>query len=48
MLSANGRNSEDLGIATEYDLYKIIRYVDVCTKFELLKVKEPIISARWV
>ncbi len=27
----------------EYDLYKIIRHVDVCIKFKLFKVKVPII-----
>jgi hypothetical protein len=30
-------------VATEHDSYKIIGDVDVCTEFEMLKVKVPII-----
>jgi hypothetical protein len=30
-------------VATERDLYKIIGDIDVCIKFDLLKVKVPII-----
>ena len=30
-------------MATEHDLYKNIRDIDVCTEFEMLKVKVPII-----
>jgi hypothetical protein len=29
-------------VAIEHDLYKNIRDVDVCTEFEMLKVKVPI------
>lgn len=31
-----------LGMATEHDLYKIIKDIDVCTEFEMLQVKVPI------
>jgi hypothetical protein len=30
-------------VVTEYDLYKIIRTLDVCIEFELLKAKVPVI-----
>ena len=30
-------------MATEHDLYKTIRDVDMCTEFEMLKVQVPII-----
>jgi hypothetical protein len=39
----SGRGSECLGVATEHDLYKNIGDVDVCTEFEMLKVKVLII-----
>jgi hypothetical protein len=28
-------------VATEYELYKNIRNIDVCTDFEILKIKVP-------
>ena len=34
---------ECLGVAMEYDLYKNIRYANVCTEFEMLEVKVPIV-----
>jgi hypothetical protein len=37
------KGSEYLRVTTEYNLYKIIKQVEVCTKFKLLKVKVPII-----
>jgi len=37
------RNSKYSGVAAEYNLYKIIRYIDMCIKFELLKIKVSII-----
>ena len=36
-------DSKCLGVATEYGLYKIIEEIDVCTEFEILKVKVLII-----
>jgi hypothetical protein len=39
---SGGRGSECLGVATEHDLYKSIGDVNVCTEFEMLKVKVPI------
>ena len=38
---SNGRGLEDLGVATEYDLYENID-VNVCIDFEMLKVIAPI------
>lgn len=36
-------SSERPGVAIEYDFYKYIGYADVCTEFEMLEVKVPII-----
>ncbi len=36
---SGGRGSECSGLATEHDLYKIIRDVNVGPEFEMLKVK---------
>jgi hypothetical protein len=29
-------------VVTEYDLHKIIRDIDACTKYKFLKVKAPV------
>jgi hypothetical protein len=40
---SSGRGLEYLRLATEHDLYKTIGDIDVCTEFEILKVKVPIV-----
>jgi hypothetical protein len=40
----SGRSgSECPGVAMKYDLHKNIGYADVCTEFEMLEIKVPII-----
>ena len=43
MYFSSGRGSNCLGVAAEHNLYEYIGDIDVCTEFEMLKVRVPMI-----